>query len=196
MVAHAGSASSAHYAVTMEVINAGGVNSRYVLPGGISVEVNGSTGNLVAAQRATVGAIVKEEGYPSQLPNSPLAMPVILTYSADQTDGIGLDAILSAASNPDGGPLILTVESPTPSGARAILQGQQLLYLPTSAYANQDTIYYSLTDAWGTSAQGTLNLTIETNAAKDVPVAPSLIWIAVGLFLAVTGLSRHPAITK
>jgi hypothetical protein len=85
----------------------------------------------------------------------PTAPPVDVTIEAGNTQTITVPA-----TDPDGGPLVITIESdPTP--LTIVVNGLDLqITAPVEAANNQYALIYRVTDPLGASSPGTLNITV------------------------------------
>ena len=136
---------------------------------GVTVALLVSNGVIQIDPGAGVGTatfdydIVDAQGLPSVQParvtitvnTPPTAPPVDVTIQAGT-----VQTATVPATDPDGGPLVVTIESdPTP--LTIVVNGLDLqITAPVEAANNQYALIYQVTDPAGATAQGTLNITV------------------------------------
>ena len=155
----AGTSTSAHYLVTNETLDGGGArmtSANYTSEGSFSY------GNLTASVDYT-----DRGGYVAGLHNAPV---VATNYTINlYTNSTFKVAVGSVATSPDGDQIIYwVVQNPSAENGAVVNDSAWLFYTPPLNYVGNDSFAFTVVDAEGDSASGTVLAEITT-----APVTPS-----------------------
>lgn len=101
---------------------------------------------------------------PNQLINTPpMAGNVVLYRNPILGVKVQLATLLTNAESPDGDVLTLSVSSTSASNALLTVSGGWVIYSPPAGFTNVDSFIYTVTDAFGGSATGTVTVAIQVD---------------------------------
>lgn len=165
----AGTSSSADYQVTNEGLDSGGQRTTSA---DYSSEGSFSFGNF-----ATSTDYKDRGGYVAGLHNVPIAMTnYTINIYTNSTFKVGAGSV---ATSPDGDQMIyMLVQNPTAEGGTVANDTSWLFYTPPLNYVGADSFTFTVTDAEGDTASGTIMATITAQPVTSSQPTLNLISLA------------------
>ena len=137
----------------------------------VELVVVDAAGNRSAPDELTIHAQASVANRPPVPPN------YALRTARDRPGVIAVAKLLGATTDPDGDAVSLTaVSSPSAQNGTVSLSDAAVTYTPPAGYSGADSFTYTVTDARGATAQGTVTVTVTAPAGNG----PNILGVTAG----------------